>query len=522
MFNGHYFEWNQKRIKAIIDYYGHQFFTGKKLLDLGCGYADISGALHRLGAIVTAVDGRQDHLKMVSKVYPAIQIIKGDLDRGWMFFGKTFDITLHLGLLNHLMEFENHLKSVCNSTSFLILEAAVIDSDEMHLSEIVTEHKNNYDGSLNGSSLRISTGTIERILKDNGMTFKRMDQAKFNTKNYIYDWQARNNKHFSPNQRRIWFASKTNHVSVQSNNIINSPNITPGILQNSNIPVKISASPKHPNGAFNKIPVKNNQLLSVSQETYNSNITIDPLKKKIKTAICISGHLRTFETNFRSVLNNLISQYDCDVFIHTWDILGLSYRPTDGNLAKLKTDNFEPLVRELYKPKKMVIEKSRSFESLPLMRAKVIDHRDIPGILAMYYKVEECNKLKKEYELENNFKYDLVIRFRGDLYLEQVFPVDSTTDLNHLYIPLYGNFGGVCDQISFGNSEVMDKYSTIYSSIIGHLNNGAVMHPERLLKFHVDSHHLSIVKVPIKYVIKRANGLVQNNMLLERALGFIR
>src|SRR5580692_10545851 len=107
-FDGQYLDWNQKRIKGIVDFYGYKFMYQKKVLDLGCGYADISGTLHRLGAEVTAVDARGDHLKIVSKKFAGIKTIQADLDRNWPFRGAQFDIVLDLGLLCHLANYEAH------------------------------------------------------------------------------------------------------------------------------------------------------------------------------------------------------------------------------------------------------------------------------------------------------------------------------------------------------------------------------------------------------------------------------
>src|SRR5579885_3078979 len=106
MFDGPYHDWNQKRIKGILEQYGHQFFAHKSILDLGCGHADISAALHRLGADITAIDARQEHLKIVNKKWPGIKTVRADLDSNWPFFGKVFDLVLDLGLVCHLGNYE--------------------------------------------------------------------------------------------------------------------------------------------------------------------------------------------------------------------------------------------------------------------------------------------------------------------------------------------------------------------------------------------------------------------------------
>lgn len=219
MFNGPYIDWNQKRIKAIVEYYGHQFFFQKKVLDLGCGHGDISGVLHRLGAEVTAVDARQEHLKIVAKKYNGVKVVKADLDQPWPFLGKTFDLTLDLALLCHLNGFEEHLKAICASSNYLILETAVLDSNDPHACVIKPDNKNIYDGSFNGFSCQVSAANIERVLTQCGMKFQRMDQTKFNSAPYSYDWHNRNDNSFDINKRRIWFCIKQgNHTPITSNN----------------------------------------------------------------------------------------------------------------------------------------------------------------------------------------------------------------------------------------------------------------------------------------------------------------
>lgn len=508
MFDGKYLEWNQKRIKGIIDFYGHPFMTHKKVLDLGCGHADISGALYRLGADVTAVDARQDHLKMVSKKFPGIKTIKADLDRGWPFYGKHYDVVLDLDLICHISDYEAHLRAVCASASHLILETTVCDSNDPYKCVKVTENKNIYDLSVNGVSSRPSAAAIERVLRECGFSFKRSDNSRFNSGSYVYDWQPQNNGACDTNKRRLWFASKDS----------NQHHFLPG-----NLPAQIIGTPPTSAVSAPMLQSTNIQIRPPPDPRIsNPPPPVSGPAKQIKTALCISGHLRTFEENYNSIKENILDRLDCDVFIHTWDILGLSYRFTDADLHVTETSLLLDRIKQLYHPKKVIIEKTKTFPVKPIMQARLVDHRDIPGILSMYYKVEACNDLKREYEKENGFIYDCVIRFRGDLYVEQIIPIDERTNLNYVFLPVFGNFGGACDQFAYGNSSVMDKYSTLYSNIERHLHSGAPFHPEKLLLYHIEQQGLPIAKVNFKYVIKRANGLVQDNMLLERALGFMR
>jgi SAM-dependent methyltransferase len=216
MFDGKYFDWNQKRIKGIVDHFGYKFFYGKKVVDLGCGYADLSGVLYRLGSDVTAVDVRQDHLKVVSKKFPGIKVVRANLEGPWPFFGSKFDMVLDLGVICHLGSFEEHLKAVCSSTTYLVLETAVCDSSDPYKCTQVAEGKENYDLSFNGMGCRPSAAAIERVLTECGMTFKRMDSSKFNSGEYVYDWVSKDDNSTNIHKRRIWLASKNQAGAVIS------------------------------------------------------------------------------------------------------------------------------------------------------------------------------------------------------------------------------------------------------------------------------------------------------------------
>jgi len=192
----------------------------KTILDLGCGYADISGALHKLGADVTAVDARQEHLQVVSKRFKNIKIIRADLDQTWPFRGKKFGLVLDLGLLCHMKNFKKHLIEVCSSTDNLFLETAVCDSDDPEKCVMVDEFKDNYDKSINGTACRPSAEAIEKVLTDCGMKFKRIDNNRFNCGAYIYDWESGNTDNVSLNRRRIWFCNRTGNMMPKLHNLM--------------------------------------------------------------------------------------------------------------------------------------------------------------------------------------------------------------------------------------------------------------------------------------------------------------
>jgi hypothetical protein len=130
----------------------------------------------------------------------------------------------------------------------------------------------------------------------------------------------------------------------------------------------------------------------------------------MKIAICFSGQLRTGIENYPNIKEICADIYDdCDFFIHTWDFC--QYK--SYNLSRIfKKPTIEPAekfekFKELYSPKKMVVDGKHDDY------INTLQH----GIQPLWYSFWKSVELKKQYELENNFKYDYVIKLRPDLVL---------------------------------------------------------------------------------------------------------
>src|ERR1039457_5041136 len=272
MFIGSYIDWNQKKIKTIIDIYGEKFFKNKKILDLGCGHCDISNVFKNLGASITAVDAKNAHLKTVSKKFSDIKTVLADLDKEWPFVEEKFDVILDLSLMSCLSNYEEHIKNVCNSATNLILETAVCDSNDPHKFINIEDKKLMYDASLTGLSYLPSSSAIERVLNESGMIFQRYDCADLNSGQYIYDWLPENNDECNTNKRRLWFCIKQNSAITFPETIIE------------------------------------------SRKQLNINHIITPIRKKIerqsfpRIAVLISGHMRTFSSTYKSFIDNIIDR----------------------------------------------------------------------------------------------------------------------------------------------------------------------------------------------------------------------
>lgn len=164
--------------------------------------------------------------------------------------------------------------------------------------------------------------------------------------------------------------------------------------------------------------------------------------KSGKVAICISGQTRTGIKAHTSFVNFFSSLPNYDIFYHTWE----------------STPEKSKKIESIYKP---VLYKEESSLGRP--------HESSFG--NMLYSMLMANELKKQYEIENDFRYDLVIKTRFDL----IFPNTSVFPDNNIWPrTIYsagGNFGinhtdyenhGISDLIFWGDSQSMDIATNVY------------------------------------------------------------
>ena len=226
-----------------------------------------------------------------------------------------------------------------------------------------------------------------------------------------------------------------------------------------------------------------------------------------KIAICISGYLRTFENCYQSIKENLIQDYDCDIFIHTYDKIRAkpSYHNQDyydrERDYSLNLDFFEKIPNL----KSLVIENFDDIKGnfLKFQNRLGIDY--MPAVYMAPYKIYKCNELKKKYERDNNFIYDVVIRTRGD----QVFTkkINFNFPENKILINSYPfgdedyihnctekeesrTVGYLNDRFAAGSSENIDYLSDLYNHLETYLAEPLFSPIERLFYLHLEGKEL--------------------------------
>ena len=194
---------------------------------------------------------------------------------------------------------------------------------------------------------------------------------------------------------------------------------------------------------------------------------------------------------------------DIDVFAHIWN--GFK----DGNVR---------FVEELKKrvvPKGTVVkvdfsdsyqmESPPSFSYYPENALAEFNRHPLNTII-MHNGVARADKLRRDHEHFNNFRYDLVLRSRSDITFDQ--PVNLRRLLRaaqeHIITPRNGHYReGYCDQFAIGSSVNMTTYSTVFDKIEAYLKEGLPLHSETLLRRHLEGADLPILSGFFQTIIIR-------------------
>jgi hypothetical protein len=200
----------------------------------------------------------------------------------------------------------------------------------------------------------------------------------------------------------------------------------------------------------------------------------------MKVALCFSGGIRNLIDNIESIKRCLIEPLNADVFIHGWYFKLDELDNTHKMYRKKETDENKVLL--LLKPKKYIFEiydKNKEIEMNKRFKFNEIKQKYkgddylcqlYPNTCGMYYSIYHSNQLKIDYENENDFIYDIVIRCRPDFeyYTPLNMNVLKLVKENNILLPLdnYAFVTQQCDKFAIGSSQTMDKYSNLINHIL--------------------------------------------------------
>jgi hypothetical protein len=205
----------------------------------------------------------------------------------------------------------------------------------------------------------------------------------------------------------------------------------------------------------------------------------------MKVAIYLSGRIYSKDGN-RNIehLKNLKQKYDVTYF------------------CSLNTDTIDDFTRNFCQ--ELDISSDRLHIQKTPDNAEVEDHGrhawNRKTVYSMFYHNKKCMDMTNA----SNIHFDVVVKYRGDIHNNNnsEFLIEMPHE-NTVYIPEGADWGGINDQIAYGNKETMTKYSECVTKMIDYCKSGTNYHPETLLQRHIRDMHLVIKRFNYSYFLNR-------------------
>jgi hypothetical protein len=172
----------------------------------------------------------------------------------------------------------------------------------------------------------------------------------------------------------------------------------------------------------------------------------------MRVALSISGELRNFSNQILIDRFNkyIVEDLKPDVFISTWDHLGFSIHNSQHYLDSIPKSFDEKKIYEVYKNiKGLTIDNFDNWisenETIPVVKAYLnwklnsnINYNCATSV-PQFYLLHKCYTMINNYEIENNFKYDVIIKMRPDLFFTN--NIKKPIETNTIYHCNYGPGG---------------------------------------------------------------------------------
>jgi hypothetical protein len=189
----------------------------------------------------------------------------------------------------------------------------------------------------------------------------------------------------------------------------------------------------------------------------------------MKIALLICGQFRD-ESNIKS-LNKFITN-NMDVFVSTWQYYGKRHTESNLDTLELRFMN-KDISKDIYKDlneikniKDINSEELKSYKEFNFIHESIIKkcgNQNSPlGTVYNIYHITKCLELMKKYKTINNINYDIIIKIRPDLIVDQSI---NDTLFNNLVSSKYlyfssntSNKTGKSDKLFMGEPNIFSNF----------------------------------------------------------------
>jgi len=273
----------------------------------------------------------------------------------------------------------------------------------------------------------------------------------------------------------------------------------------------------------------------------------------MRIALCFSGQPRTWQKchqGHMKFVDRLKSHFgaEVDVFCQAWDFNTLPHallaKPGETDKpdflrveADLLTEQDKAELIKAYKPvsflfENQAISKQKNLDLYfnALKNANEHGHVSIEFAGSQFYAVMRSAALKKKYEFDNHFRYDMCIRIRYDLHLDDhqinwFFSHENTDARRPRYNTFYAchtakdhsqfPFHRLGDVFWYADSVTFDRICDFYRwiPIIGTRSfNGNQIKTENVLYFYAKMFRMNVYPLTFDPKIQRANNYLEQRI----------
>ena len=221
----------------------------------------------------------------------------------------------------------------------------------------------------------------------------------------------------------------------------------------------------------------------------------------MKVAVLLTGHNRSYESTFESLKQSVLDNYDCDIYINTWDVnepsaerkvnatFSLPNRPVDQSkliekyspyLKKYNFENWENYTNNRFPNISFLDRDGDVFK----VNERAIYHGSywVERLRNQWWMIQKAWNL-----IDNPHQYDTIFRTRFDLEIKHIQFKKAKFVVPKSDVEFYKIGTHWSDHMAYGESDSMEKYCNMFDHIesmyVNH--NIDISHAEQMSEFYM-------------------------------------
>lgn len=236
----------------------------------------------------------------------------------------------------------------------------------------------------------------------------------------------------------------------------------------------------------------------------------------INVALCMSGHLRTYDLCKQNIKTNIFDilkhkGFNVNIFLSSWDTFSNNdTQLTNFNIEGFNNYDFEPTKEEYF---------IKNFSTNDYLKyTGLCCNTTSSNAISCFYKMYKSFCMTKTFENINHIKYDIIIRMRPDIIYNNLIDIGVIKKCllnDRIYMPFaHGKYTIVTkymmDHYFLGNINTMEKVMLTYENINNIIKTECPHTFEGFLWKQVNINNINIERFMCSYGIIRKNNIYES------------